>query len=41
MTHEWILQGYEWQTLELMDERHEEFNEEYGRDFKIQLRPKE
>lgn len=41
VTPEWILQGYEWQTLELMDEFHEEFNEEYGTDFKFPLRPKE
>jgi ribonuclease Z len=40
VTPEWILQGYEWQTLELMDELHEDFNEEYGTDFKFQLRPK-
>lgn len=40
-TPEWILQGFEWQALDLMDEIHEEFNEEYGTDFEFQLRPKE
>jgi len=40
-TPEWILQGFEWQALELMDEIHEEFNEEYGTDFEFKLRPKE
>ena len=39
-TPEWVLQGFEWQTLELMDQIHEEFNAEYGTDFKFQLRPK-
>ena len=41
VTPEWILQGYEWGTLELMDEIHEEFNEEYGTDFKFPLRPRQ
>jgi len=40
-TPEWILQGFEWQALDLMDEIHEEFNEEYGTDFEFKLRPKE
>ena len=35
----WILQGYEWETLPLMDEIHEEFNEEFGTDFEFPLRP--
>jgi len=39
VTPQWILQGFEWQTLEVMDNIHEEFNEEYGTDFKFQLRP--
>jgi len=38
-TPEWILQGYEWETLPVMDEIHEEFNEEFGTDFKFPLRP--
>ncbi len=38
-TPAWILQGYEWETLPLMDEIHEDFNEEYGTDFRFQLRP--
>ena len=41
VTPQWILQGFEWQTLEVMDNIHEEFNEEYGTDFKFQLRPEE
>jgi ribonuclease Z len=41
VTPEWILQGYEWETLELMDEVHEEFNSEFGTDFEFQLRPKD
>ena len=40
-TPEWILQGYAWETLPLMDEIHEEFNEEFGTDFKFPLRPKD
>jgi len=39
-TPEWILQGYEWETLPLMDELHEEFNEQFGTDFQFPLRPK-
>lgn len=39
VTPEWILQGFEWETLELMDEIHDEFNAEYGTDFEFQLRP--
>ena len=38
-TPQWILQGYEWQTLQLMDQIHEEFNAEYGTEFKFPLRP--
>ena len=40
-TPEWILQGYEWQTLPLMDEIHREFNEESGTDSQFLLRPSE
>jgi len=40
-TPEWILQGYEWETLPVMDEIHQEFNEEFGSDFKFPLRPTE
>jgi hypothetical protein len=36
---EWILQGYEWETLPLMDEIHRAFNEEFGTDFRFRLRP--
>lgn len=38
-TPDWILQNYEWQTLPLMDEVHDEFNEEFGTDFEFPLRP--
>ena len=38
-TPEWILQGYEWETLPLMDEIHEDFNEQFGSDFQFPLRP--
>ena len=40
-TPQWILQGYEWMTLPLMDQIHEEFNEEFGTDFRFPLRPEE
>ncbi len=40
-TPEWILQGYEWETLPLMDEVHDDFNAQFGTDFKFPLRPKE
>lgn len=40
-TPEWILQGYEWDTLDLMDDIHREFNEEFGTQFEFPLRPKE
>ena len=38
-TPKWILDGYEWETLPVMDEIHKEFNEEFGTDFEFQLRP--
>ena len=38
-TPAWVLQGYEWETLPLMDEIHEEFNEEFGTDFEFVLKP--
>ena len=40
-TPEWILQGYEWETLPLMDEIHEEFNKEFGTEFQFALQPKD
>jgi ribonuclease Z len=40
VTPEWILQGFEWETLPLMDEVHEDFNKEFGTDFEFPLRPK-
>ena len=39
-TPEWILQGYEWETLEMMDTVLDEFNSEFGADFEFPLRPK-
>jgi ribonuclease Z len=38
---EWVMQGFEWQTLDLMDEIHDDFNERYGTDFEFPLRPAE
>jgi len=40
-TSEWILQGYAWETLPVMDKDHEDFNKEFGTDFKFPLRSKE
>ncbi len=40
-TPEWIMQGFAWDALPLMDQIHEEFNEEFGTDFVFPLRPKE
>jgi len=40
-TPEWILQGYAWETLPVMDKVHEEFNAQFGTDFKFPLRPKD
>ena len=39
-TSEWIMQGFEWETLDLMDDIHDEFNREFGTDLKFPLRPK-
>ena len=41
VTPEWIMQGFEWEALDLMDEIHDDFNEQYGTDFQFPLRPKE
>ncbi|MCP4386152.1 MAG: MBL fold metallo-hydrolase [Hyphomicrobiales bacterium] len=40
-TPDWVLQGYEWETLPLMDQIHDEFNEEFDTDFQFPLRPAE
>lgn len=40
-TPEWILQGYAWETLPVMDKVHDDFNKQFGTDFKFPLRPKE
>ena len=34
------MQGFEWETLPVMDEVHEDFNKEFGTDFEFPLRPK-
>ena len=39
VTPEWIMQGFEWEMLELMVAIHAEFNAEYGTDFEFPLRP--
>ena len=41
VTPEWIMQGFEWQALDLMDEIHDDFNEQFGSDFEFPLRPKD
>ena len=41
VTPDWILQGYEWETLSVMDQVHEDFNAEFGTDFEFPLRPQE
>ena len=38
-TPEWIMQGFAWETLPLMDAVHEDFNKEFGTDFEFPLRP--
>ena len=40
-TPEWVMQGYEWETLPVMDKVHEDFNQKFGTDFKFPLKPKE
>jgi ribonuclease Z len=40
-TPEWVLQGYEWETLPLMDQIHEDFNEKFGTNFQFPLKPSE
>jgi len=39
VTPEWIMQGFEFETLDLMDAIHAEFNAEFGTDFQFPLRP--
>ncbi len=39
VTPEWIMQGFAWETLPLMDEVHADFNQEFGTDFEFPLRP--
>lgn len=41
VTPGWILQGYAWETLPVMDKIHEDFNKKFGTSFKFSLRPKE
>jgi ribonuclease Z len=38
-TPEWILQGFAWDLLPLMDEIHDDFNAEFGTSFAFPLRP--
>ena len=40
-TPEWILQGFAWETMPVMDEVFEEFNQEFGTDFEFQLKAME
>ena len=40
-TPAWILQGYEWETIPLMNKIYEDFNEEFGTNFKFPLKKKE
>lgn len=39
-TPEWILQGFAWETLPVMDEIHKQFNKKFGTDFKFPLQSK-
>ena len=39
-TPEWILQGYEWETIPVMDKVHKDFNKEFGTDFQFPLKQK-
>lgn len=38
-TPKWILQGYSWETLPVMDEIHDKFNRQFGTDFTFPLQP--
>jgi hypothetical protein len=40
VTPEWILQGFAWETLQVMNEVYEDFNKKFGSDFKFPLQPK-
>lgn len=40
-TPEWILQGYEWETIPVMNKVYKDFNEEFGTDFEFPLKKKE
>ena len=39
-TPDWIMQGYAWETLPLMDKIHDDFNEQFATDFKFPLKEK-
>jgi len=39
-TPEWVLQGFEWEALPVMDKIHEDFNKQFGTEFKFPLKPK-
>lgn len=40
-TPEWILQGYEWETIPVMNKVHDDFNKEFGTNFQFPLKKKE
>jgi ribonuclease Z len=40
-TPEWILQGYEWKTIPVMNKVHDDFNKEFGTNFKFPLKQQE
>ena len=40
-TPEWILQGYAWETLPVMDKVQQDFNKSFGTDYRFPLWPKE
>jgi len=41
VTPEWIMQGFAWELLPLMDQIHDDFNEEFGTDLHFPLQPNE
>ena len=41
VTPEWIMQGFAWETLTVMNQVYEDFNKKFGTDFKFPLQPKE
>ncbi len=41
VTPEWIMQGYEWETIPVMNKVHEDFNKQFGTNFQFPLKKKE